>query len=155
MLLSALSCGLQWPQGACNAPPRGCHHRLDLGLLPAKLLPGYWVIIVKQAYPGASLMLQVCLAAVMAQVGAWVPAESLTLSPVDAAFVRMGAKVIFPARRAVLCSSQCRLSQKSNAKAAVCGVSLHRAIVSLVAWELEQHVSNRASMLLSCPLWSS
>ena len=38
-------------------------------------------------------MLQVCLAAVMAQGGAWVPAESLTLSPVDAAFVRMGAKV--------------------------------------------------------------
>lgn len=28
----------------------------------------------------------------MAQVGAWVPADSLTLTPVDAIFVRMGAK---------------------------------------------------------------
>lgn len=28
----------------------------------------------------------------MAQVGAWVPAHSLTLTPVDAIFVRMGAK---------------------------------------------------------------
>lgn len=28
----------------------------------------------------------------MAQVGAWVPATSLTLSPVDAVFVRMGAR---------------------------------------------------------------
>jgi len=35
---------------------------------------------------------QVCLAALMAQVGAWVPAHSLTLTPVDAIFVRMGAK---------------------------------------------------------------
>lgn len=35
---------------------------------------------------------QVCLAAVMAQMGAWVPAHSLTLTPVDAVFVRMGAK---------------------------------------------------------------
>ena len=35
---------------------------------------------------------QVCLAALMAQVGAWVPAQSLTLTPVDAIFVRMGAK---------------------------------------------------------------
>ena len=36
--------------------------------------------------------MQVCLAALMAQVGAWVPAQSLTLTPVDAIFVRMGAK---------------------------------------------------------------
>lgn len=35
---------------------------------------------------------QVCLAALMAQVGAWVPAQSFTLTPVDAIFVRMGAK---------------------------------------------------------------
>lgn len=28
----------------------------------------------------------------MAQVGAWVPAQSLTLTPVDTIFVRMGAK---------------------------------------------------------------
>ena len=36
--------------------------------------------------------LQVCLAALMAQAGAWVPAASLELTPVDAVFVRMGAR---------------------------------------------------------------
>ena len=36
--------------------------------------------------------LQVCLAALMAQAGAWVPATSLVLTPVDAIFVRMGAR---------------------------------------------------------------
>jgi DNA mismatch repair ATPase MutS len=40
----------------------------------------------------STLLRQTCLAAVMAQVGAWVPAESLRLHPVDAIFVRMGAK---------------------------------------------------------------
>ena len=40
----------------------------------------------------STLLRQVCLAALLAQVGAWVPAESLTLSPVDAIFVRMGAR---------------------------------------------------------------
>lgn len=39
-----------------------------------------------------TLCAQVCLAALMAQVGAWVPAQSLSLTPVDAVFVRMGAK---------------------------------------------------------------
>jgi len=42
---------------------------------------------------GKSTMLrQVCLAAMLAQVGAWVPAAGLTLTPVDAVFVRMGAR---------------------------------------------------------------
>ena len=42
---------------------------------------------------GKSTMLrQVCLAALLAQAGAWVPAESLELTPVDAIFVRMGAR---------------------------------------------------------------
>jgi len=40
----------------------------------------------------STLLRQVSLAAVMAQVGAWVPAESLTLSPIDAVYVRMGAR---------------------------------------------------------------
>ena len=35
---------------------------------------------------------QVCLAAIMAQVGACVPAASLELTPVDKIFVRMGAR---------------------------------------------------------------
>ena len=33
-----------------------------------------------------------CLATLLAQVGAWLPAEEVTLSPADAIFVRMGAK---------------------------------------------------------------
>lgn len=36
--------------------------------------------------------MQVCLATIMAQVGARVPAEAFHLSPVDTIFVRMGAK---------------------------------------------------------------
>ena len=38
------------------------------------------------------MLRQVCLAALLAQAGAWVPAESLELTPVDAIFVRMGAR---------------------------------------------------------------
>ncbi|KAF5838281.1 muts domain V-domain-containing protein [Dunaliella salina] len=40
----------------------------------------------------STLLRQVCLAALLAQIGGCVPADSLTLSPVDAIFVRMGAK---------------------------------------------------------------
>lgn len=40
----------------------------------------------------STLMRQVCLAAVLAQVGAWVPAERLALTPADAVYVRMGAR---------------------------------------------------------------
>ena len=39
-----------------------------------------------------SELAQVCLAALLAQVGAMVPAESLELTPVDAIFVRSGAR---------------------------------------------------------------
>ncbi|KAK9807187.1 hypothetical protein WJX73_005617 [Symbiochloris irregularis] len=40
----------------------------------------------------STLLRQVCLAVVMAQAGAWVPAESLQLTPTDALFVRSGAR---------------------------------------------------------------
>lgn len=40
----------------------------------------------------STLLRQVCLAAILAQVGADVPAESFQLSPIDQIFVRMGAK---------------------------------------------------------------
>ncbi|KAK7284586.1 hypothetical protein RJT34_19335 [Clitoria ternatea] len=40
----------------------------------------------------STLLRQVCLAVILAQVGADVPAESFDLSPVDRIFVRMGAK---------------------------------------------------------------
>lgn len=38
------------------------------------------------------LLEQVCLAALLAHVGAWVPAKEFWMSPVDAIFVRMGAR---------------------------------------------------------------
>ena len=40
----------------------------------------------------STLMRQVCLATLMAQVGAFVPADALEVSPADALFVRMGAR---------------------------------------------------------------
>lgn len=40
----------------------------------------------------STLLRQVCQATVLAQLGALVPAHSLQLSPVDAVFVRMGAR---------------------------------------------------------------
>ncbi|KAM7277513.1 hypothetical protein ACFE04_019379 [Oxalis oulophora] len=40
----------------------------------------------------STLLRQVCLAVILAQVGADVPAESFELSPIDQIFVRMGAK---------------------------------------------------------------
>ncbi|KFM28138.1 DNA mismatch repair protein Msh6 [Auxenochlorella protothecoides] len=40
----------------------------------------------------STLMRQICLAVVLAQVGAWVPAASLRLTPADSLFVRMGAR---------------------------------------------------------------
>ncbi|KAH7516977.1 hypothetical protein FEM48_Zijuj09G0013300 [Ziziphus jujuba var. spinosa] len=40
----------------------------------------------------STLLRQVCLAVILAQLGAYVPAESFELSPVDRIFVRMGAK---------------------------------------------------------------
>eukprot|EP00892_Ulva_mutabilis_P010533 jgi/Ulvmu1/7852/UM004_0083.1 len=40
----------------------------------------------------STLMRQVCLAMLLAQVGAWLPAEEAVMSPADAIFVRMGAK---------------------------------------------------------------
>jgi DNA mismatch repair ATPase MutS len=40
----------------------------------------------------STLLRQVCLAAVLAQCGAWVPARALSLTPADAVHVRMGAR---------------------------------------------------------------
>jgi DNA mismatch repair protein MSH6 len=45
--------------------------------------------IIQSSRPAPS---QVCLAVVLAQVGADVPAEAFSLSPVDRVFVRMGAR---------------------------------------------------------------
>lgn len=44
----------------------------------------------------STLLRQVCLAALLAHTGAWVPAQSLSMSPVDALFVRMGGAQTIP-----------------------------------------------------------
>ena len=48
--------------------------------------------ILHLTWPPARTLLQVCLAALIAQVGGCVPAASLEMSPVDAIFVRSGAR---------------------------------------------------------------
>ncbi|KAL6515922.1 hypothetical protein OROGR_019227 [Orobanche gracilis] len=40
----------------------------------------------------STLLRQICLAVILAQMGAYVPAETFVLSPIDRIFVRMGAK---------------------------------------------------------------
>lgn len=39
----------------------------------------------------STLLRQTCIAVIMAQLGAYVPAESMTLTPVDRIFTRIGA----------------------------------------------------------------
>lgn len=68
-------------------PNRNLHGHCDNILLSRE----FWKS-ESTAKPITVLHTQVCLTALMAQVGAWVPAQSLTLTPVDAIFVRMGAK---------------------------------------------------------------
>lgn len=54
--------------------------------------PSFLVLTGPNMGGKSTLLRQVCLAVVLAQVGAWVPAAALQLTPVDAVFVRMGAK---------------------------------------------------------------
>ena len=39
----------------------------------------------------STLLRQTCLAVILAQIGCYVPAESLTLTPIDRIFTRIGA----------------------------------------------------------------
>lgn len=78
VLCSHASCSLSLPSWLSAQPGTTCtacrhvHIRLGKHILAGRV--------------------QVCLAAIMAQVGAWVPAASLTLTPADALFVRSGAR---------------------------------------------------------------
>ena len=56
------------------------------------MAPGVTVLVGVWRAGKSTLLRQVCLAALLAQVGAWVPAESLEMTSVDAIFVRMGAR---------------------------------------------------------------
>ena len=49
-------------------------------------------LLIKQANCTRYWLMQICVVTLMAQVGAWVPADEVVLSPADAIFVRMGAK---------------------------------------------------------------
>lgn len=78
----------------------GAHRHERLGMVGRTLGLAWWILTTEAVRACSyvsrcrclSASIQVCLAALMAQVGAWVPAHSLTLTPVDAIFVRMGAK---------------------------------------------------------------
>ena len=65
-----------------------------------------------------------CLAALLAHVGAWVPAKSLELTPVDAIFVRTGA-------RDSIISGQVRVSKQQQAAATLLWKSWHQRMSGL------------------------
>ncbi|WIA28905.1 hypothetical protein OEZ86_011429 [Tetradesmus obliquus] len=54
--------------------------------------PGFILLTGPNMGGKSTLLRQVCLAAVLAQVGAMVPARSLELTPMDGCYVRMGAR---------------------------------------------------------------
>ncbi|KAK6937293.1 DNA mismatch repair protein MutS, connector domain [Dillenia turbinata] len=54
--------------------------------------PGFILLTGPNMGGKSTLMRQVCLAVILSQIGADVPAEAFELSPVDRIFVRMGAK---------------------------------------------------------------
>ena len=90
-----------------DAPPlfkaRGLRHPAGVGgsgsafvpndvLLGGDQNPPFIVLTGPNMGGKSTLMRQVCLAAVAAQIGAWLPAEEVELTPADAVFVRMGAR---------------------------------------------------------------
>ncbi|KAL4857543.1 DNA mismatch repair protein 6 [Chlorella vulgaris] len=81
--------GLRHPAGLSGRDGTFVPNDIELG---GKDVPPFLVLTGPNMGGKSTLMRQVCLAALMAQVGAWVPAESLELSPTDAVFVRMGAR---------------------------------------------------------------
>eukprot|EP00798_Chlamydomonas_sp_ICE-L_P022857 gene22857-30030_t len=101
---------VSYPPHAEGVPPppvvfeaKGLHHPAGVGGRSGQFVPNDIMLGGSDSAPflvltgpnmgGKSTMLrQVCLTTLLAQVGACVPAESLRLSPVDAVFVRMGAK---------------------------------------------------------------
>lgn len=75
--------GLSHPSGGCNFVPNDIHlgGAKSFALLTGPNMGGK-----------STVMRQVCLATILAQIGARVPAISCELTPVDAIFVRMGAR---------------------------------------------------------------
>lgn len=83
--------GLRHPAGLCASQVSGGQFVPNDVQLGGDCPP--FIVLTGPNMGGKStLMRQVCLATLLAQIGAWVPADSLELSPVDALFVRMGAR---------------------------------------------------------------
>lgn len=80
---------LRHPIVACFCPDRFVSNDINLSSDPTKER----VLLLTGANMGgkSTLLRQVGLAAILSQLGAWVPAQSLTISPFDRIFTRLGA----------------------------------------------------------------
>ena len=87
-LPSFIARGLRHPAGVMGAGGSFVPNDIHLG----GDKPQFLVLTGPNMGGKSTLMRQVCLATLCAQVGAWVPAEYLQIVPVDALFVRMGAR---------------------------------------------------------------
>lgn len=81
--------GLRHPIVACFSPDHFVSNDIKLSSNPESER----VMILTGANMGgkSTLLRQVGLAAILAQLGSWVPAESLTMTPFDRIFTRLGA----------------------------------------------------------------
>ena len=80
--------GLRHPAGVMGTGGSFVPNDVELG----GVAPQFVVLTGPNMGGKSTLMRQVCLAAICAQIGAWVPADAMELVPVDALFVRMGAR---------------------------------------------------------------
>lgn len=86
---SFITKGLRHPIVACFSPDQFVSNDINLSSDPESER----VMILTGANMGgkSTLLRQVGLAAILAQLGSWVPAESLTMTPFDRIFTRLGA----------------------------------------------------------------
>jgi DNA mismatch repair protein MSH6 len=103
----------------------------------------------------STLLRQVCLAAVLAQVGAWVPARSLRLSAADAVFVRMGARDHIMAGESTF---YVELMETSAMLQVTCFPVPYSSVISLMLIDRPLSCSHsrgchRVPMIDACNLW--
>ncbi|KAI8462894.1 MAG: muts domain V-domain-containing protein [Monoraphidium minutum] len=79
----------------------------------------------------STLLRQVCLAAVLAQVGAWVPAEELEMTAMDGVYVRMGARDNILAGHDNILAGQSTFFVELNETAAMLHRATERSLVAL------------------------
>eukprot|EP00210_Caulerpa_lentillifera_P006645 g6348.t1 len=109
MSLAMASCSLQGPMCCPRLLPERsppvlkatqlrhpclCQASNGTSVIPNNITLDGGLLVLTGANMGgkSTLLRQVCLATILAQMGALVPAESMELTPVDSIFVRMGAK---------------------------------------------------------------